>query len=149
VPVLRRFAATALALALVSTATAALSPDVEKALREDKYVYIQSERKSGEFSKPAEIWFFYDDGAVWVGTPPTSFRVRRIKAGRKKARIAVGTANGPSFDATGEVVKDAAMEQRLMTEFARKYPQGWDRFSQKFRDGFKNGERVLVRYRPK
>lgn len=146
---LRRFAATALSLVLVTTATAALSPEVEKALREAKYVYIQSERKSGEFSKPAEIWFFYDDGAVWVGTSPTSFRVRRIKAGRKKARIAVGRRDGPSFEATGELVKDAAAEERLMSEFARKYPEGWERFSQKFREGFKSGERVLVRYRPK
>jgi hypothetical protein len=74
--------------------------------------------------------------------------VRRIKAGRKKARIAVGKTDGPAFDATGEVVKDAAVEKRMMDEYARKYPDGWSRYAETFRDGFKTGERVLVRYRP-
>jgi hypothetical protein len=41
------------------------------------------------------------------------------------------------------------MEQKLMEEFARKYPEGWLRFADGFRDGFKTGDRVLVRYTPK
>lgn len=147
---MRRFAPLAvLVAALVTTAAAALSPDVDRALRDAKYVYVQSERKSGQLGKPAEIWFYYDGKAVYVGTPPTSWRVRRIKAGRKKAHIAVGKADGPAFDATGEVVHDAAAEQKMMEEYARKYPEGWARFADKFREGFKSGERVLVRYTPK
>jgi len=127
---------------------AALSADLEKALRESQYVYIQSERKTGALGKPAEIWFMYDGGAVLVGTPQTAWRVKRIKAGRKRARIAVGKPDGPSFDATGELVRDAAVEQRLLAEFGRKYPEGWARFADRFRDGFKSGERVIVRYTP-
>jgi hypothetical protein len=147
---MRRSASLAVLLAtLVTTAAAALSPDVDRALHDAKYVYVQSERKAGQLGKPAEIWFYYDGKAVYVGTPPTSWRVRRIKAGRKKAHIAVGKADGPAFDATGEVVKDAATEQKLMDEYARKYPEGWARFADKFREGFKSGERVLVRYTPK
>jgi len=118
---MRRFASLTVLLAtLVTTAAAALSPDVDRALHDAKYVYVQSERKAGQLGKPAEIWFYYDGKAVYVGTPPTSWRVRRIKAGRKKAHIAVGKADGPAFDATGEVVKDAATEQKLMDEYARK-----------------------------
>ena len=147
---MRRFAPLAVLVAtLVTTAAAALSPDVDRALRDAKYVYVQSERKSGQLGKPAEIWFYYDGKAVYVGTPPTSWRVRRIKAGRKKAHIAVGKTDGPAFDATGEVVHDAAAEQKMMEEYARKYPEGWARFADKFREGFKSGERVLVRYTPK
>lgn len=142
----RRLAALTLALAV--TAAAALSPELDRALRESKYVYIQSARKSGQLGKPAEIWFYYDGAAVLVGTPPTSWRVRRIKSGRKRARIAVGKADGPAFEATGEVVHDAALEQRLMDEFARKYGESWTRFADSFKSGFKSGERVLVRYRP-
>jgi hypothetical protein len=137
-----------LALALAVTAAAALSPELDRALRESKYVYIQSARKSGELGKPAEIWFYYDGAAVLVGTRPASWRVRRIKWGRKRARIAVGKADGPAFEATGEVVHDPALEQRLMEEFARKYGESWSRFADNFKSGFKNGERVLVRYRP-
>ena len=138
----------AVAITIAATATATLSPDVDRALKESKYVYIQSERKSHDLGKAAEIWFYYDGKAVYVGTPPTSWRVRRIKHGRPKARIAVGKADGPAFEARGEVVHDAAAEQRLMDEYARKYPEGWSHFADKFRDGFKSGERVLVRYTP-
>src|SRR5207247_5269841 len=130
VPV-RRIAALVLVLALVAGARAGLSPELDRALHEAKYVYIRSERKSGELGKAAEIWFYYDGKAVYVGTPPTSWRVRRIKAGRTKARLAVGKADGPAFDATGAVVRDAAVEQKLMDEYARKYPEGWSRFADK------------------
>jgi len=143
----RRLAAFAFTLAVAATA-AALAPELERALRESKYVYIRSERKSGELGKPAEIWFFYDGSAVHVGTRPSAWRVRRIKAGRRRARIAVGKADGPAFEASGEILHDPALEGRLLAEYARKYPEGWARFEQSFREGFKNGERVLVRYKP-
>lgn len=145
----RRIAPIALAVLLAAAASAAVSPELDRALRESTYVYVQSERKSGELGKPAEIWFFYDAGAVYLGTRPTSWRVRRIKTGRGRAHIAVGKVDGPGFDATGTLVKDAALEERLMAEFARKYPEGWKRFGDSFRDGFNTGERVVVRYTPK
>jgi hypothetical protein len=145
----RRLAALAVPLALVTSAAAALSPELDRALRESKYVYVQSQRKSGELGKAAEIWFHYDGKAVYVGTPPTSWRVRRIKAGRTRARVAVGKSDGPAFEAKGELVRDPAVEQKLMEDYARKYPEGWTRFAEKFREGFKSGERVLVRYTPK
>ena len=145
----RRAVAVASVLLLVAHAHAALSPDVDKALRSSAYVYVQSERKSGELGKAAEIWFFYDGNAVYVGTRPTSFRVRRIKAGRARARIAVGKTDGPTFDATGALVHDATTQEKLMADYARKYPEGWKRFADSFRDGFKTGDRVLVRYTPK
>jgi hypothetical protein len=110
---------------------------------------VQSERKSGEWSKPAEIWFFYEDGKVYVGTRPTSWRVRRIGWKRTKARVAVGKVDGPSFEATAELVKgDRALEDRMMAAYAKKYPDGWAKYEQNFRDGFKSGDRVIVRYTP-
>jgi hypothetical protein len=130
-------------------AAAALSPELDRALRESAYVYVQSERKSGDLGKPAEIWFYYDGQAVWVGTRPTSWRVRRARAGRRRARIAVGRADGPAFEATAEVRRDPATEEKLMAEFARKYPEGWTRHATSFREGFRSGERVLVRYTPR
>ena len=145
----RRLAVWAATLALTSAVAAALPSEIDHALRDSKYVYIQSERKSHQLGKPAEIWFFYDGTAVYVGTRPTSWRVRRIKAGRRRAHIAVGKPDGPAFDATGELVHDAAIEQRLLEAYAKKYPEGWTRFADSFREGFKTGDRVLVRYTPK
>ncbi len=80
-----------LALAAGPAAAADLSAEVKAELATTPFVYIQSERKTGDWSTPAEIWFFWDQGAVWVGTKPTSWRVKRIGWGRKKARIAVAT----------------------------------------------------------
>ena len=145
---MRHLAAVSTAVLLATAVAWALPAEVERALRESKYVYIQSERKSGAFGKAAEIWFLYDGGAVWVGTRPTSWRVRRIKAGRPKARIAVGTIDGPSFAARGELRHDPEVEKRMLAQYARKYPEGWDRHAQSFTEGFKSGERVLVRYAP-
>ena len=145
----RRLAVWAATLALTSAVAAALPSEIDHALRDSTYVYIQSERKSHQLGKPAEIWFFYDGTAVYVGTRPTSWRVRRIKAGRRRAHIAVGKPDGPAFDATGELVHDAKIEQQLLEAYAKKYPEGWTRFADSFREGFKTGDRVLVRYTPK
>lgn len=146
---MRRAAATLAVLAIATTACAGLTPELDTALREATYVYVQSERKTGEWSKPAEIWFHYADGKVYVGTRPTSWRVRRIGWKRGRARIAVGKPDGPAFEATADLVKDPALEERLMADFAKKYPDGWTRHAQSFRDGFKSGDRVIVRYTPK
>jgi hypothetical protein len=145
----------ALAAALLTTsltvapAHAELSSEIRTALASSKYVYIASTRKSGGLSKPAEIWFLYHNGAVYVGTPPTSWRARRIKAGRPQAKIWVGKPDGPSFTATGAIVKDAEAQQAMLDGYAKKYPDGWSKFEDKFRAGFKDGTRVLIKYTPK
>jgi len=144
-----------LALALLSTtliaspAHAELSAEVKTALATSKYVYIASTRKNGSLGKPAEIWFLYHQGAVYVGTQPTSWRARRIKAGRAQAKIWVGKADGPSFMATGIIVSEPAVQQAMLEAYAKKYPDGWSRFEEKFRSGFKDGTRVLIKYAPK
>jgi hypothetical protein len=148
----RALSAIALLLALLLlpwTAAAALAPELQQGLSQSKFVYISSTRKDGSLSRPAEIWFLFHDGAVYVGTRPASWRVRRIKAGRSDAKIAVGTAGGPSFMATGSVVTDAAAQELMLKTFAQKYPDRWASHEQSFREGFKDGSRVLVRYVPK
>lgn len=129
-------------------AAAALAPALREALASATYVYISSTRADGTLGRPAEIWFMWHDGAVYVGTRPTSWRVKRIQAGRPRAKIAVGTPDGPSFTATGSLVKDAALEKLLMEDFARKYTARWESHAEPFRKGFQDGSRVLVKYVP-
>lgn len=117
-------------------------------LTNSRYVYISSQRKDGNFGSPAEIWFLFHDEAVWVGTTPESWRARRIKAGRTDAKIAVGKVDGPSFKAKGAIVKDPTVEELMFTTFAKKYPDGWPNHEQKFRNGFKDGRRILIKYTP-
>jgi hypothetical protein len=148
----RLLRAVILLLAVVAVPCAALadlSPDLKKALADSTYVYISSARKSGGFGEPAEIWFMYHGGAVYVGTRPTSWRVRRIKAGRPAAKIAVGSTGGPSFEATGSIDNDPAAQELLLKTFAQKYAERWPSHEKNFRDGFQDGSRVLVKYVPK
>jgi len=144
-------AALALLLTLVSGAACAteLPAAVRDQLASATYVYIATQRKDGSFGKPAEIWFMYHDGAVWVGTPPTTWRVKRIKHHRPTAKIAVGKPDGPSFAAVGSIVTDPKVADLLFETYAKKYPDRWPGYAQKFKDGIKDGSRVLVKYVPK
>jgi hypothetical protein len=142
------FVVVLVATPVVPAQSAALSPELQKALDSSKYVYIQSSRKDGKLSKPAEIWFMPYNGAVWVASPPTTYRVKRIKAGQTQAKIAVGKADGPSFNAKGSIVTDPAVNKALFETFAKKYTNEWKSLEQKFRDGLANGSRVLIKYEP-
>ncbi len=132
----------------VPARSASLSPELQQALDSSKHVYIQSERKDGSFGKAAEIWFMPYQGAVWVASPATTHRVKRIQAGRTKAKIAVGKPDGPSFNAKGSIVKDPEVNNVLFDTFAKKYPDGWSSYEKSFRDGLANGSRVLIKYEP-
>lgn len=133
---------------VVGLAQAALSPELTQALEKSRYVYVATERKDGTFGTPAEIWFMAHDGAVYVASPTTTWRVKRIQKGRTKARIAIGTKDGPSFSATGSIVKDPALYDRLFTTLAAKYPDRWPGYEERFKSGLRDGSRVLVRYQP-
>jgi hypothetical protein len=142
--------AIAVALAILSSvvATAAFEASLEKALDSSQYVYIASTRKDGTLSKPAEIWFLWHRGAVYVATPKTAWRVRRIEAGRPQAKIWVGKPDGPSFVATGALVKSPEINAVMFETFAKKYADHWKSYEERFRTGLKDGSRVLVRYTP-
>lgn len=135
-------------LLLLSHEAWALSAAIEDGLKTSKFVYISSTRKDGTLSRPAEIWFMYHDGAVYVGTSPKSWRAKRIGWKRPQAKIWVGKSDGPSFMASGAFVNDVATQDLLLKTFAQKYPDGWGKWEKSFRDGFKDGSRVLIKYTP-
>ena len=131
------------------SARATLSAEMQKQLAESKYVYIQSQRKDGSFSKAAEIWFFVHDGSVYVGSKKTTWRAKRIKAGHKAAKIHAFMPSGPSFDATGEIIADQAIWNLMFEAYAKKYADGWSSYEKNFRGGAADGSYALIRYTPK
>ena len=137
-----------IAFSYAPVSAASYSAEVEEALKTSTYAYIASERKSGEFGTLAEIWYMYHDGLVWVGTPKTTYRAKRILAGRTKAKVALGKKDGPAFDAKASIVDDPKLNEVLFENLAKKYPSGWKSFESGFRDGFKDGSRVLIKYEP-
>jgi hypothetical protein len=137
-----------IATSVVPARSASLSPELQKALDSSKYVYIQSTRKDGTLGKSAEIWFMHHNGAVWVASPATTHRVKRIQAGQTKAKIAIGKTDGPSFNAKGSIVKDPEANKVMFETFAKKYSDGWSSHEKNFRDGLADGSRVLIKYEP-
>ena len=137
-----------IAFSYAPVSAASYSAEVEEALKTSTYAYIASERKSGKFGTLAEIWYMYHDGFVWVGTPKTTYRAKRILAGRTKAKVALGKKDGPAFDAKASIVDDPKLNEVLFENLAKKYPSGWKSFESGFRDGFKDGSRVLIKYEP-
>jgi hypothetical protein len=142
-------AAAACVAAPRSDAAPILSDAIRAALDTKPYVYIASTRKDGTFGTPAEIWFMWHEGAVVVASPITTWRVRRIRAGRTRARIAVGAVAGPRFEATGSIVKDEKLSEAMCRTFAQKYADGWPRWEARFRAGLADGTRVLIKYEPR
>ena len=137
---------TLLAMPVAPARSASLSPELQKALDSSKYVYIQSARKDGTLGKAAEIWFMPYKGAVWVASPPTTHRVKRIQAGQTKAKIWIGKTDGPAFSAQGSIVKDPEVNKVLFETFAKKYASEWSSHEKNFRDGLADGSRALIKY---
>jgi hypothetical protein len=125
-----------------------LPKNLQDLLASSTYVYISSTRKDGALSRPAEIWFLWRNGSVYVASAPTTWRVRRIRWGRPLAKIWIAKPDGPSFTATGAVVNEPDMYPILFDTFARKYPDRWKSYEDNFRKGLADGSRVLIRYTP-
>ena len=55
---------------------------------------------------------------------------------------------GPSFDARAEFVEDVRVLDRLLAQYDEKYPAEIGEWRDRMRNGFADGSRVLIRYRP-
>jgi len=116
----------------------------------------------GESRCHGEVWFGWIDGAVVVNTSADRWKARSLRRGLDRARIWVGDfgrwkkmlgknesfRSGPSFDARAELVEDVRVLDRLLTQFDEKYPAEIGEWRDRMRNGFADGSRVLIRYRP-
>ena len=140
-----------------------LSADARQALAESPYVYISPLRTDGgESSCHGEVWFGWIDGAVVVNTGSTTWKATSLQRGLDRARVWVGDfgrwkgalgtnekfRGGPSFDARAELVEDVGVLDRLLTQYDTKYPAEIGKWRDKMRDGFSDGSRVVIAYRP-
>ncbi len=98
-----------------------------------------------------------------INTAPITWKSRALAKGRDRARIWVGDhgrvkqmigkneafRSAPHFDARVDSVKDGdALLERLLVLYAKKYPREIDTWRDKMRDGYKSGDRLLLRYTP-
>lgn len=142
---------------------AALPKSTQDALRTSGLVYVCPLRSDGEESRcHGEVWFGWIDGAVLVNTGSDRWKARSVRQGLDRARIWVGDfgrwkrtlgtnedfRNGPSFDARADFVTDVRVLERLLALYGKKYPKEIGKWRDSMRQGFADGSRVLVRYRP-
>jgi len=140
-----------------------LSPEVLRALSESPYVYVSPLRSDGGESRcHGEVWFAWIDGSVVLNTGADRWKARSLRRGLDRARIWVGDfgrwkgllgenedfRRGPSFEARAEFVDEVRVLDRLLAQYERKYPAEIGKWSDRMRDGFADGSRVLIRYRP-
>lgn len=141
--------------------TAATVADAARtALDQSDVVYITPlKQDSSESTCHAEVWFVLDGGDLLVVTGANAWRATAVTRGLTRARMWVGEFGAwkdakeayraaPELLATAAFVNDAQIHARALERFGAKYPLGWLYYEGKFRDGLKDGSRVMLRYTP-
>jgi hypothetical protein len=151
------------ALAWPRPARALLAPEVSALLERSGFVYVSPLKSDGSESRcHGEVWYGWLDADVVLITSGTSWKARALAAGLARTRIWVGDhgrvgrmlgsndafRKAPSFEASGRRSEDAALLDRLMATFRRKYPNEIGSWESRMRSGFESGERILIRYTP-
>ncbi|HEY8515780.1 MAG TPA: pyridoxamine 5'-phosphate oxidase family protein [Candidatus Binatia bacterium] len=91
-----------------------------KALETEKLIYVATQRKSGERSEAAPVWFVYQDGYLWTTTSPGSWKAKRIARG-SPLYIWVGSEDGPFLVGHAEQITDPALIDRMGEAYSEKY----------------------------
>jgi hypothetical protein len=154
----------AVALAPAPRARAALSDAARRLLPASPFVYVSPLRADGsESSCHGEVWYAWLDGRVVLITAHDRWKARALARGLDRARIWVGDhgrwkgplggtsddfRSAPSFDARAARVEDPALFERLLADYARKYPKEIGTWRERFRSGLASGERILIGYQP-
>jgi hypothetical protein len=137
-----------------------LAPATVEALRTSPLVYVSPLLRSGAESRcHGEVWFFLDRGGVVIFTDRERWKARAVANGNDRARIWVGDfgpvgragdryREAPSFEARAEIETRVDVFGRLMSTFAVRYADGWEKWQPRFQKGFEDGSRVMIRYTP-
>jgi len=141
-------------------AAAGGSSALQAAMAESDLVYVTPLHGDGaESSCQAEVWFVADAGDAVVVTASDAWRARAVGRGLDRARLWVGDvgvwsdSDGayralPSTVAGASMITDPAEHERLLEVFGDKYSLEWIIWGPRFRNGLKEGSRVMIRYTP-
>jgi hypothetical protein len=156
-------ASAAVAAAWPRPAFAGVPPDVSGLLERSGFVYVSPLKHDGSESRcHGEVWYGWLDGRVVLITASTTWKARALARGLARTRIWVGDhgrvgrvlgsgdgyRKAPAFEASAAPSKDAALLDRLMATYRRKYPNEIGSWEPRMRAGFASGERVLIVYTP-
>ncbi len=143
-------AVTAVMLAIAASyGSAEISGRDAQPLSKAQLIYIATVRKDGNQSKAAPVWFTIgaDNNAILIQTGPETWKAKRIRRG-SPALVWIGTADGPAFIGKAEITNDAAVINKILTDFRNKYWQNRALGIGPSRSGFDSGERIAIRITP-
>jgi len=117
--------AIAVTLALVVIASAAPAQIARRdlqALSKSQLIFIATVRKDGNQSKASPVWFTVsaDNSAIFIETSPTSWKAKRIRRG-SPVLVWIGAADGPAFIGRAAITSDAAVVDKILEDYQRKY----------------------------
>ena len=130
------------------------------ALEQSLLVYVSPLKRDGSESRcHGEVWFFHDRGDVVLATAKDTWKARALERDLDRARIWVGDfgpvadagekyRQAPSFVALASRDRDPEVFERLLAKFGKKYPDAWDKWEPRFRKGYADGSRIVIRYSP-
>jgi hypothetical protein len=107
-------------LAPVLTLADALPAATREALAKAKLLYVATQRKNGERSTSAPVWFIYEDDAIYSTTSPDSWKAKRIARG-SPLYMWVGSESGPFVVGTAEKITDPVVIAHMGDAYADKY----------------------------
>ena len=140
----------------------ALSADATRAIASSPLIYLSPIRSDGKPSAcQAEVWFGSDAGELFVVTAEKGWKAQAVKRGLDTAKIWVGDfgpwkksddryKSAPNFVANAAIVAndDSATIERVLAVMGKKYPKEWGKWEPRFRKGWTDKSRVMLRYRP-
>ncbi|MFI5314641.1 MAG: hypothetical protein ACHQ6T_02990 [Myxococcota bacterium] len=138
----------------------ALDQAAQDALAKGQLVYVSPLKSDGRESRcHAEVWYFFDRGAVVIATATSGWKARALKGGRDKARLWVGDfgpysrageklRGAPTFLASAALDAEPATFERLLASYGTRYPDEWAKWKPRFESSHADGSRCVIRYTP-
>jgi general stress protein 26 len=142
--------ATALAIAILTAGPAGCAgfSDLElKAFDQAQTVYVATVRKDDNQSTPAPVWFTMsaDRAQLLIQAHKGSWKDKRIRRG-SPVIVWIGGLNGPAFIGKAEITKDAAVVDKILTDYPKKYTM--NALVGPSRASFESGDRIAIRITP-
>ncbi len=132
---------------LITAFASEVAPDLDRALRTAKEIYLATRRPSGKLSSVAPVWFMYEGGAIYFATDPHSYKARRIRRG-SPVEVWVGSKTGLHFTARAELLEDAGLAERMGKHYKQKYWIAWLGFFKPSGARVAAGKIVIVKLTP-
>ncbi len=119
-----------------------------KAFDQATTVYVATVRKDGNQSTPAPVWFTMsaDRAELLIQAHKGSWKDKRIRRG-SPVIVWIGGLNGPAFIGKAEITKDAAVVDKILTDYPKKYGM-MNALVGPSRESFESGDRIAIRITP-